>query len=710
MAVQEYAHLLSAGRIGKLALRNRIIVTAMGVNLAEPDGSCGERMLAYHEEQARGGAALVNTGTAGVAWPVGGNMPNQVAISDDRFIPGLAAVADAVHAHGARFSVQLHHGGPVAMQDMLAGRPVWVPSLPAMPTRDFTQAFLLDELAAAPFSKIGAFTYQVMTREDIALVVRQFAAAAVRAQRAGADGVEIHGGHGYLLSAFVSPKSNKREDEYGGSLENRTRFLMETIRAVRAAVGPDFAVWCKIDACERGVDNGITEADAQATARMAQEAGADAITVTAYHDASQGKLHSGSHTPQEPGINLPAAAAIRAVLDIPVIASGRVDPEVGDAHIADGSVDFIAMGRKLLADPGLPNKLAGGRAADVLPCIYCYTCISAIYTGDPVRCAVNPRTGFEYVVAPPRSSARRRVVVVGGGPGGMEAARRLAEAGQQVILLERGNRLGGTLQFAALGYAANERMLTWLRRQVDLLGIEVRLDTEATPALVRSLAPQAVVVATGAVRELPSLPGADRAHVLSGDDMRALILGEDSAALKRKVGWAARMATRLGAATGVSANLDMVRKASHQWMPLGKRIVIVGGELVGLELAEFLAERGRSVSVVDDCARLGAGLTVVRRMRLLQELDEHGVGLHAAASGIRIDSDAVRFLDKRKAERALEADHVIVAKGARGELGLAEALRAEGLAVHTVGDCAGVAYIEGAMRGAANAAGAILAG
>lgn len=709
MTVKGYAHLLSAGKIGQLELRNRIIVTAMGVNLAETDGTCGARIRAYHERQARGGAALVHSGTAGVAWPLGGNQPGQIAISDDRFIPGIAALADAVHAHGAKFSLQLHHGGPVAMQDMLAGRPVCVPSLPEPPTGDFTAAFLAEELAAAPFSQIGDFSYQVMTAEDIQAVVTQFADAAVRARRAGADGVEIHGGHGYLLSSFVSPKSNRRTDQYGGSLENRTRFLVEVVRAVRAAVGPDFAVWCKIDACERGVDDGITLDDARLTARMVQDAGADAITVTAYHDAGQGKLHSGSHTPHQEAQNLPDAAAIKAVLRIPVIASGRVEPEVGDAHIAAGAIDFVAMGRKLLADPGLPIKLAQGRAAEVLPCIYCYTCISAIYTGDPVRCAVNPDTGFEYLARAPQAVARKRVVVIGGGPAGMEAARRLHQAGQQVVLLEQGKRLGGTLQFAALAYAANERLLRWLRAQVEQAGIEVRLATPATPALLKSLAPDAVLVATGAVRDMPPLPGADLPHVLSGDDMRALMLGEESAALKRKMGWAARMATRLGAATGASANLELVRQASRQWMPLGQRIVIIGGELVGLELAEFLAERGRTVSVVDEAARLGAGLTVVRRMRLLDELGEHGVALFPQAAGLRIEKDAVHFAARDGALHALAADHVIVARGARADLALAGQLRAEGFAVHTAGDCEGVGYIEGAMRGAARAVDAILA-
>jgi NADPH-dependent 2,4-dienoyl-CoA reductase/sulfur reductase-like enzyme len=550
-----------------------------------------------------------------------------------------------------------------------------------------------------------------MTAEDIRTVVEQFAAAAVRAKRAGADGVEIHGGHGYLLSSFVTPRSNKRTDEYGGSLENRTRFLIEVVRAVRAAVGPDFAMWCKLDSREVGKEGGITIEDAKRTARLVQDAGANAITVTSYHDTNQGKLHSGSHTPHEPGVNLPYAAAIKTAVSIPVIASGRVEPEVGDARIAEGAIDFVAMGRKLLADPHLPRKLKEGRARDVLPCIYCYTCISAIYVQDHVRCAVNPETGFESyrTATQTAAAARKRVVVIGGGPGGMEAARRLDAAGHKVVLLERAEHLGGTLRFAALAYAANERLLEWLRRQIEASGIELRLNTAATPDLLHSLAPDAVVVATGARRSMPPLPGGELPHVFSGDDLRRLVMGESSESLEKKTGWATRLATKIGAATGMTSNLDFVRKATRQWMPLGKRIAIVGGELVGLELAEFLSERGRMVNVVDDAPRLGAGLTLVRRMRLIEELQEHGVGLHASAANIRIESEHVRFTDAKGQEQSVEADHVIVAKGASGDLTLADQLRAAGFAVHLAGDCRGVSYIEGAMRSAAEAAAAISA-
>lgn len=706
MAGKNYTALLAPGRIGTMELRNRILVTAMGVSLSEANGHVGERLLAYHEEQARGGAGLIISGVAGVAWPVGAVQPNQTAISDDRFLPGLKALTERVHRHGAKIAAQLHHGGLVAGYSADAfDEPLWAPCYPQPFKGDFPDYFLPEEMAG--FSgKVPGF--KLLEQADIDLVVAQFGAAAGRAKAAGFDAIEIHGGHGYLLSSFISPKTNTRTDAYGGPLENRARLLLEVIGAVRGAVGADFPVWCKLDACEYGKDGGIELDHAIALARMVEAAGVDAITVSAYHDVGQGRLHSGSNIPHQPEQNIPAAAAIRAAVKVPVIASGRVEPEAGAAQIAAGQYDFLAMGRKLLADPALPAKLAGNAPESVRPCIYCYTCVSTAYVRTPLRCAVNPDTGFECE----RSAARvtgRHFVVIGGGPGGMEAARRLNEAGNRVTLLEKADRLGGTLRFAALAYPANEKLLDWLVQELGRSSVEVRLGTEATPELLRSLAPDAVVVATGARRDMPALPGSDLPHVYSGDDMRRLLLGESSDELKRKTGLMTRLATRVGAAMGITANLDFVRGASRKWMPLGQDIVIIGGELVGIELAEFLHERGRTVTVIEPAPRLGKGLLLVRRMRILSELKEHGVELCGGAADIAITADAVSFTAADGAARSVRADHVIVAMGASGNPALAERLRAEGYAVEAVGDCTGIGYIEGAIRGGADAARRLLA-
>ena len=393
---------------------------------------------------------------------------------------------------------------------------------------------------------------------------------------------------------------------------------------------------------------------------------------------------------------------------VPVIASGRVEVEAADAHIAAGKYDFLAMGRKLLADPDLPAKLAGNAPEMIRPCIYCYTCVSTAYVRQPLRCAVNPETGFECEQVEPQRSGQH-FVVIGGGPGGMEAACRLSDAGHLVTLLEKSARLGGTLRIASLAYPANERLLDWLVERVARSNITVRLETEANEDLLRSLAPDAVIVATGARRDMPDLPGNDLPHVFSGEDMRRMLLGEDSPELKRKTGLMTRLATKVGAATGLTANLDFVRTATKAWMPLGEHIVIIGGELVGIELAEVLHERGRHVTVVEPAPRLGKGLLLVRRMRILAELREHGVGLHGGASAISIAPEAVTFTDAAGATQQIRADHVIVAMGATGDNTLADHLRAAGFAVETVGDCNGVGYIEGAVRGGAEAAQRLLA-
>lgn len=707
MTSNRYPHLLSPGRIGTLELKNRIAVTAMGVSMSEDDGTVGERLIAYHEAQAKGGVGLIISGVAGVAWPVGAVAMGQTAISDDTFLPGLQRLTDRVHAAGGKIVPQLHHGGFVAGYSHARwGHPLWGPAIPPAAKGNFTDYFLMEELAALAGMKPPEL--KVLEQEDIDLAVSQYAAGARRAREAGFDGVEIHGGHGYLLSSFTSPYTNTRTDGYGGSLENRLRLTLEVIAAIRREVGRDFPVWLKLDSREVGKAGGITLDDAIAAAKLVEAAGVDAITVTAYHDTSVGKLHSESNIPHIEDTNLPATQAIRAAVNIPVIGSGRIEVANADAAIGKGHADFIAMGRKLLADPALPAKLLAGEPETVRPCVYCYTCVSAIYMGQSSRCAVNADLGHEHLPAPaPARPGAAPIGVIGGGPGGMETARRLSALGHKVILFERSDRLGGTLRFASLAYEPNERLLEWLRREVREAGVEVRLSTEADAKTLRAAGIDTVVVASGAVRGMPDIPGAHLPHVLSGDDLRALMLGETSEAVKRKTSFTTRLAAKVGAATGATANLALVRKATHAWMPLGQRVAILGGELVGLELAEFLTERGREVTVIEPAPRLGKGLTLVRRMRLIAELIEHGVALHGGASDIAIEAEAVRFTDAQGATHSVAADTVIVAMGATGDLSLAERLEAEGFAVHAIGDARGVSYIEGAIHGAAAAVRAI---
>ncbi|MCB1844583.1 MAG: FAD-dependent oxidoreductase [Halioglobus sp.] len=362
------------------------------------------------------------------------------------------------------------------------------------------------------------------------------------------------------------------------------------------------------------------------------------------------------------------------------------------------------MGRKLLADPDLPRKLQAGRPESIRPCIYCYCCASQIYIKNSVKCAVNPETARERERTLLATDHARHIAVVGGGPAGMEVARRLALRGHRITLFEAGERLGGTLQFASIPYEPNERLLGWLRREIARSSVRVELNTAATVENLQRLGVEEVIVATGASRDMPDIPGSERDCVFSGDEMRALVMAENNPQLRRKTNTFTRALVAVGARTGLTAIPSLVRFASKYWLPLGKRVVIIGGELVGIELAEFLAERGRKVTVLEEASHAGKGLFVVRRMRLLAEIEHLGVSLNLGASEVRILDGAVAYTNYRGQQRSVAADHVIVAKGARGNTTLADTLREKGFTVHTIGDCTGVGYIEGAMEQAAELA------
>ena len=670
-----YDHLLSPGRIGGLTLRNRIFMTPMGSNLGEGDGIFGERARAYYRERAKGGAGLIILGSVAIAWPVSGVIPRQAAISEDRHIPGIKAVADAVHEYGGSLALQLHFGGLMSTIDVAAGRPLWTPSVPEKKKGGDMMDGILEEEFASLSAPLGtaAPNYKVLTPMDIADLVAFFAAAAERAQRAGVDGVEIHAGHGYIISEFLSPFTNRRTDTYGGSVENRSRLLNEVIAGIRGAVRRDYPVWCRLDSQEFFQSEGISLEDAKATARMAEEAGADAIHVSAYADASMGVAHSSAHTPQQPELLVANASAIKAVVGIPVIAVGRIAPESADRYIGAGHFDFLAMGRKLLADPHLPHKLTNGRADDVRPCVYCYTCNSQIYVGGSVKCAVNPETAFEREFEPRTVQRKKHVAVVGSGPAGMEVARRLTAKGHSVTLFEKAGHLGGNLRLAARCYEPNGELLRWLVRSVNTSSIDVRVNTRVTEDVLLAAAPDEVVVATGAIWSKAAIPAGDRAHVLGGDDLHRVVMGEGS-----------------GQNTATRA--------------LGKHIIIVGSELVALELAEFLARGGHVVTVIDEPAQFGRGLALVRRWRVLSDLRDLGVTLLPQARDIAIGVGTLSYINTGNQTRTLLAENVIVAKGAAADATLANELRALGLKVHTAGDCNGVGYIDGAMRTAADLA------
>ncbi len=693
-----FSPLLQPGRIGTLDIRNRIVMAPMGSNFAETDGTCGERIQAYYEARAKGGAGLLTMGVCSIAYPHGTGEPFQVGVSRDDFIPGLAAVAERVHRHGAKIAMQLQHSGKTAALDRAQGREIWVPSIPKMVKNDIMSAITPEELAT--FIGIGPhpIRMRVMDKADIAQMIEWFAAAALRGKQAGFDGLEIHGAHTYILAGFLSSYYNQRDDEYGGPLENRARLLIETLRAVKARVGADFPVWVRLDSEEMHTPGGITLPDAIATAKLCEAAGADAISVSAYATMTKGTDFTDAPIPQKPAAYVSNAAAIKQALKIPVITAGRIEPDVAAKAIAEGQFDFVAMARKMLADPEIPIKLERNRPQDIRPCIYCYACVSEIFINKRVKCAVNAQTGHEFEAPIVPAETPRHVLVVGGGPGGMEAARVAALRGHRVTLVERSDRLGGTLFFAALAYPENGRLLDYLVEQVKQSPIDVKLSTEADAALVARLKPDSIVVATGARRAAPAIPGAEQKHVWSGDELRRLMTGDRADEIaKAKLGLAERAMFKAGGMLRVTDSTQALQQLSKLWMPLGKKVVIVGGGLVGLELAEFLLARGRQVTVLEPGNRAGRELSIVRRWRVLDAVTSHGT-LQLKAKVQEITRDAVLWTDADGAAQHTPADSVVLAIGAEADDRVATALAASGVPVQRIGDCASVSYIEGAMH------------
>jgi 2,4-dienoyl-CoA reductase-like NADH-dependent reductase (Old Yellow Enzyme family)/thioredoxin reductase len=704
--MSKYPHLLSPGKIGNLEIRNRLVQSAMGTNLSEVGGFVGDALLAYHEARARGGVGMIITEAIAVGLPYGKALRHQLGVSDEKFVPGLTKLAQTVQKHGAKICLQLHFAGIMAGAEMAEGRPVWVPSIPLPPTGPgFAGALFPEEQAKTSAADMKAPpTFKVLEQADIDQLIEFYASGAERAKRCGFDAVEIHGGHGYIIAGFCSRATNRRTDGYGGSIENRGRLLREVVTAVRERVGPDYPMWIKLDSEEFFTQDGITPDEACEFARMAEACGAQAITVSANPDYGQARVMFSSYLPHQPGKLIPNAAKIRAAVNVPVITVGRIDPEVADKAIAEGKFDFMAMGRKQLADSDFANNLALGGKERVRPCIYCYTCLSQAMVTEGLRCSVNADLGYETANLLAPTKQPKTVVVVGGGPGGMEAARRLTLRGHRAILLESGDQLGGTARIAAIAYAPNGDFVEWLKARLEELQVEVRLNTRATLDSIRALNPDAVVVATGAIRRAPPIEGKDQDHVHDGMSLRAMLTGEGDtgkATLVQKVALGA--ARRLG----ITDSPEAVRQATKLWMPVGDEVVIIGGELVGIELAEFMHERGRKVTVIGEAPQMGRGLSPARRAVVLDELHHEGLALHAGVSDISIGAKTVRFTTPDGTAHEVRSDTVIIAKGAEANTGLYDELKAAGVDAHMVGDCQGVGYIIGAVRNAADVAAVI---
>jgi len=625
----ESMKLFEPGQIGRLQLKNRIVMPAMGTHWST-DGFATQRHVDYYVERARGGVSLVTTEGCSVQYPIGKGW-QQMSVDDDKFIPGLSKLVEAIKKNGAKAAIQIHHAGAVAPSSLTGGL---TPSGPSAVQRSGGPSSV-DEACRA------------LSKDEIKVIRDCYIEAAVRSWKAGFDAVEIHAAHNYLLAQFHSPVWNERSDEYGGSVTNRARLTLEIVGGIKDRI-PEFSLICRLNGCEYGTEEnfktrGLTLDDSIEIARLVEAGGADAVHISAW---GWGK-ESLKVAPAHPGDLVPLAEAVKKAVHIPVIAVGRLTPEVGEEALRSSKADFIAVGRALLADPDFANKAQAGELENITPCIGCWECL-----GRPRAniCTVNARNGFEGLFPPPLAKAARskKVFVIGGGPGGMEAARVSAQRGHDVTLLEKNGDLGGQLLVGDKPAAKKNLGLLkpYLVAQLRKSGVAVKLSCKATPEMILRSKPDAVIIATGGKPVLPDIKGLEKAHTVGAVDFLA---GD---------------------------------------MKTGSKILIIGGELVGCELADLLSEQqGRDITVLRRGKEFMTATRVVgMRFALLSRLAERGVKLMPGVTYKEATAEGLLVSNKNGEDQFLPADIIIIAAGSVQDAALVSVLRGIIPEVYIIGD------------------------
>lgn len=627
----DFKLLFSPIKVGTMELKNRIIMPAMGTNYAEPDGMMSDREIAYHEARAKGGCALNITEISNID-PLGKGIPSCPAIWDDKFIPGFAELAKAVHARGGKLAVQLHHAGRGAMSFIIGGEQAVGPSAISYPPSPGW--FLPPEVP------------RELTEDEVWDLIEKWGDGARRAREAGADAVEIHCGHGYGIAQFMSPESNKRTDSFGGSLEGRMKYPLEIIKSIKSKAGADFPILCKICGTEMLV-GGRTLEDTVVASSILADAGIDCITVSRGSYSSLFWIEPPSGLPA--GVWLFDVEAVKKAVNIPVAAVGKIGEPLFAEHILrQGKADLVAMGRALIADPDLPNKAAGGRLEDIRYCIYCNTCIHELMSFPGyVKCAVNAEMGREREMPMIPAKKRKKVLVAGGGPAGLEAARVAALRGHKVTLYEKGDKLGGQFRIATLPPMKQELTMAiqYLSTQIRKAGVKVEMGKIVTPPLVERLRPDVVIVATGSTPLIPQdIPGVNLEKVATAHDVL----------------------------------MEKVRPE--------QRVAILGGGMVGCETAEFLAQRGKDVTIIEMLDDIALDIGMFTRPFLMERLDKWGVKAITGALVKEITDDGVVVEKEGKKETISGIDTVVLAMGAKPVNELVEQLKGKVAEVYTIGD------------------------
>ena len=609
--------------IGNMTVKNRFVVPPMGNNFANTDGTMSEQSAAYYAERAKGGFGLI-TIEATVVHPDAKGGPRKPCLYDDSMIESFQKVIEACHREGAKVSIQLQNAGPEGNAKN-AGAPI--------------------KAASSICTQCGRDIPQTLTTEEIYHLVDGYADAAERAWKAGADAVEVHMAHGYLVNSFLSPRTNKRVDEFGGCFENRMRFPRLIIEKIRERVGDRIAVLARINSSDE-ILGGNDVHDSAAIAACLEDYGVDALHVSrSVHIRDE---YMWAPTAVHGGFSADLVTEIKRAVTIPVITVGRfTEPQYAELLVREGRTDLVAFGRQSLADPEMPKKALEGRLEDMIPCIACLQgCVPSMYQGKPLCCLTNPFLGHESEQWK-MAETSKKVMVIGGGVGGLCAAFVAAERGHSVTLYEAGHVLGGNMRLAAFppGKGDITNMVRAYIHRCEKDGVRIVLGQEVTLELIRKENPDAVIVATGAKPLVLPIEGIDQPEILSG-----------------------------------SAVLD------GPCAP-GKKVLVVGGGMVGCEIAALLGEQEHEVDVIELRGEIGADVIREHKIYLMKDFEQYRIGQITGAKVCRFYKDGVEYesADGTRQE-ARGYDSVVLAMGYRSFNPFAGQIEKLGKEVYVIGD------------------------
>lgn len=598
-------------KIGRVTVKNRIYMPSMCVNFAGPHGESTLLDIGWYEARARGGTGLITIDFTCIS-PEGRGAMGQRGLWKDEFMPHFSRIVDVIKVRGARVSTQLHHAGVMADVAQPMG-----PS--CLSTREF--------FATKP---------QELSTEEVEQLVDKFADAATRAKNCGVDMVEIHGAHGYLVHQFVSPMFNMRTDKYG---RDKPLFAIEVVQKIKKKCGADFPVVFRMTADEFS-PGGITLHYAKEVAERLEAAGVDLLSVSGTNPDTEDYCEPSMYLEDEEEGEyyrfIKLGSEIKKVVNIPVASGGLLtDPLVAERLLQEGVLDMVWIGRQLIADPDWPNKVRRGQTEDIRPCTACNDgCIGRDFLNQTVWCTVNPMNGYEYrwanEEALPKPAKSKKVLIIGAGPGGLEAARICAIRGHEVSIVEKADKIGGTVNIASVPNFKKRwrKLIEWYDRQLTKLGVQIQLNTEATVNLIRKEAPAVIVLATGSELVIPDVPGIRKA--LSVEDVL----------------------------------LDKKR--------VGQNVVIIGGGLQGLDTALYLAKQGKKVTVVEALSEVGTNMETTTRMSFFRKsgglIDKYKIAILTKSPVIEVKDNGVEIVDALDCRKLVESETVVCAIGRKSVL------------------------------------------